>query len=390
MAKMKFTEAKVRDLKHTQKTTWYSHDGEAFPGLHLAVGQQTKTWYLKKRNPTTNKTQTINLGRYPAMSLEMAAERAKTTGAEIHNGTRGSEKMDTLRDAFEYHIRTKRKAGKMGDETERGYRSTMGANMADFMDMRLENITHIALQDHLLTFNPSTANLLRSIIRASYRTAKKQRRSLDNPAEGIELKSVVRRETEVQIDDLPKVWSEIAAMPETRQMAWIVALFTGIRHKSVVTLRWSPDPMGVVGHVDLDNRVIHLPRMKNQLARDIPICEFVTDAFKRQRGKDAVFVFPSDVKEGVPLYSMGRLSEGVGIAHDMRGHFVTAGARCELPAYIIAYLKGDKISADNHQMVAHYLGAVGSHAHVERISEVLRELCGIEPAFTLERIREVT
>ncbi len=167
MAKMKFTESSVRGLKPSMKPSWYSHDGEKYPGLHLMVGQTTKTWYLKKRNPTTGKTQTINLGRYPAMSLELARQKAVEIGSEIHNGTRGSEDISTLRDAFEYHIRTKRDADKMGDETERGYRSTMGKNMADFMDMRLENITHMALQDHLSSIarkkKVSTANLLRSI-----------------------------------------------------------------------------------------------------------------------------------------------------------------------------------------------------------------------------------
>lgn len=178
--------------------------------------------HLKKRNPTTRKTQTVNLGRFPAMSLELASKRAEQLSAEIHNGTGGGEALDTLRDAFEYHIRTKRAADKLADETERAYRSTMGKNMSDFMGRRLESISHTALQSHLASLTPSTANLLRSIIRAVYRTAKKQRRSLDNPAEGIELKRVERRETELPISDFSKAMNEIRNMKsETKRMAWI-------------------------------------------------------------------------------------------------------------------------------------------------------------------------
>jgi len=384
MAKISFTEARVRDLKQADKITWYSHKGDAYPGLHLAVGQTTKTWYLKKRNPITSKTQTINLGRYPAMSLELAGRRAKEIASEVHNGTRGTTKMETLSDAFEYHCKTKRAAGSLSQGTEKSYRSIM-KNMDDFMGRKLENISHVALQDHLSSMTPATGRLIKAIVSACYRTAKKQRRTLDNPAEGIDLKPVLRRETVVSTKDLSSVWDEIAEIKsETKRMAWIVALFTGIRHKSVVTLRWGKDPMGAAGHVDLDDMTIHLPKMKNRLARTIPISKMVSDALQAQAGKDAVYVFPSDVKEGVPLYSMGRLKSG--ITHDMRGHFATAGGMCELPSYIIAFLKGDKINADNHKMVAHYLGEVGSHAHVERISELIQEKCRMLPASTVAEV----
>lgn len=389
MTKISFTEARVRDLKPSDKIAWYSHKGDAYPGLHLAVGQTVKTWYLKKRNPTTGKTQTVNLGRYPAMSLELAAKRAKDTASEIHNGTRGAVKMETLRDAFEFHCRTKRDADALSADTEKSYRSIM-KRMDDFMDTRLENISHAALQTHLGTMPAATARLIKAIVSASYRAAKRQRRTLDNPAEGIQLKAVRRRDTELPITELHRAWQEIEAIKsETKRMAWVVNVFTGIRHKSIVTLRWTPDPLRERGHVDLDNRLIHLPKMKNRLARDIPICDFVVKALEAQRGKDAVFVFPSDKKEGVPLYSMGRLSEGLGVAHDMRGHFVTAAARCELPSYVIEYLKGDKLSADGAKMVAHYLGSVGSHGHVERISAELRRHCGLLPDSDLAKVSKV-
>ncbi|MDE3027554.1 MAG: integrase family protein, partial [Paracoccaceae bacterium] len=271
MAKINFTEARVRDLKQSDKIAWYSHNGDAYPGLHLAVGQTTKTWYLKKRNPTTGKTQTINLGRYPAMSLELAGRRAKEIAAEVHNGTRGGAKMDTLSDAFEYHCKTKRAAKKLSEDTERSYRSIM-KNMDGFMNRKLENISHVGLQEHLNTLAPATARLIRAIIGASYRAARKQRPMLINPAEGIELESAKKREPITETGDLATVWESILDIrSETRRMAWVVAMFTGIRHKSVVTLRWTPDPAGLAGHVDLVAKTIHLPKMKNRLARTLPI-----------------------------------------------------------------------------------------------------------------------
>jgi len=373
MPQLIFTESRVRDLKQQPKTTWYSHKGDKYPGLFLSVGQTTKTWYLKKRNPATSKTQTINLGRFPAMSLELARERAERLSSEIHNGTRGAVEMITLSDAFEYHVATKRKSGKLAARTERDYRSTM-KNMSDFMKMRLENISHAALQSHLSDLTPANARLCRAIVSASFRAARKQRPTLYNPTEGIELPSATKRETLTEFIDLKRVWDAINKVTETRRMAWIVLMFTGIRSTNVRELRWD--------QVDLDAKTIHLPKMKNQLARTLPISEIVVAAIEKQVGKDAILVFPS-IKEGAPIYHLDTI-EGIVRQHDMRHHFTTAAGRAELPSYIIAFLRGDKMSADSHQMVAHYLGSVGSHAHVEAVSKVMLEQCGIPPASALE------
>ncbi len=388
MPQITFTEAQVRGLRQQPKTTWYTHAGDAYPGLHLAVGQSSKTWYLKKRNPMTGKTMTVNLGRYPAVSLELAANESKKRAAEIHNGTVASaEKMDTLRHAFEYHVSTKLSADKIKASTVRDYRSAM-KNVDAIMDRKLESISHMELQRLLSSLSPPTARLCRAVIGASYRQARKHRPDLNNPAEGIELKAATKREP-ITKGDLSAIWKDMEQLPShTERMAWIVVMLTGIRNSAVAQLRWTRDPKGERGHVELNKRVIHLPRMKNRLSRDIPISSLVVAALTAQKGKDPINVFPSEVRVGVPIHRLRSLPSSR--VHDTRHHYTTACGKRQLPSYIIAFLRGDKINADAHQMVAHYMGDVADGEIVEQVTSTLVDQYGTTPDSALELIQSGT
>jgi len=64
---------------------WYSHKGDRYPGLRVAVTKTAKTWYLSKRDPRTGKTRSIKLGRFPAMTRDMAWQEAEIKAARIDN-----------------------------------------------------------------------------------------------------------------------------------------------------------------------------------------------------------------------------------------------------------------------------------------------------------------
>lgn len=386
MPKMKFSDANVRKVGLADKTTWYSHDGDKYAGLRLCVGKTAKSWYLSKRNPTTGKVQSIQLGRFPGMGIDLASQAAEAQASDIHNGALGDAPMRTLRDAFERHCDVKRGSDKLGAETERAYRSTLKANATDLLDTKLERITHAALQNRVNDLQragkAATARLLKAVIHAAFKQARKQRPSLINPAEGIELRSATKRKTLTRTgDDLTPLLDGIMGVPTLqRRMAWIVMLFTGIRSTNVRTLRWD--------QVDLDAMTVHLPKMKNGEERTLPISDVVVAAFKQVEGLDPILCFPSDKKREVPIYHLDRL-DGIARQHDTRHHFTTAGGQAQLPDYTLAYLRGDKMSAGAHDMVAHYLGAVGSHAHVNAIAEAITGKCGTTSASLIERLSVV-
>jgi hypothetical protein len=90
-------------------------------------------------------------------------------------------------------------------------------------------------------------------------------------------------------------------------------------------------------------------------------------------------VFPADSRTG-HIYSLAALSKVENVdgkrvetkvlrQHDTRRLFTAAGANVLLPDYVVAHLRGDKISSDQQKMVGHYLTRAGTHAHVNAIAE---------------------
>ena len=63
---------KIQAIKPSKSdTVFYRHDGDAFRGLRLAVGTQTKTWIVSKR--INGKVRSITVGRWPEIATGDAA-----------------------------------------------------------------------------------------------------------------------------------------------------------------------------------------------------------------------------------------------------------------------------------------------------------------------------
>ena len=79
---------KIEALKNPDTgTTFFSHKGDPFPGLRLAVGARKKTWVLSKRVGASVKL--ITLGHWPdlpsgneAWKIAESKLRERTTGVD--------------------------------------------------------------------------------------------------------------------------------------------------------------------------------------------------------------------------------------------------------------------------------------------------------------------
>lgn len=85
MPKKHFTETNLTAIPHGA-TTWYSHDGDKYAGLRLCVTQTAKTWYVSKWDIEAQKTRAINIGRFPAYSLDAAWKKAQAEIGKIDRG----------------------------------------------------------------------------------------------------------------------------------------------------------------------------------------------------------------------------------------------------------------------------------------------------------------
>lgn len=354
-------------------TTFYSHSGDSFPGLRLAVGARKKTWVLSKR--IGGSVRSITLGHWPDLPTGADAWKiAEGKLAEIATGTDAvSTRIETLGDAFDAHCRESRADGTLKESTEVNYQMQVKNHLRTIFDMPLERVSFDVMNDLLTKLKAegkkSTAQHCATLLKMAFRRACQSRETLPNRALGLKVKGVERKTPKILFDESkgnPALRLILAVPGIMHRTAWLTMLFTGMRSSSVITLDWE--------QVDLDAKTISLHQMKNGLDRTFPISDelaSVLSSLPHRKG----WLFPADSTTG-HIYSQAALCDGdkkVLRQHDTRRLFTAAGANVLLPDYVVAHLRGDKITSDQQKMVGHYLTSVGTHAHVNAIAaEILR------------------
>ena len=156
----------------------------------------------------------------------------------------------------------------------------------------------------------------------------------------------------------------------------------GIRSDNVRSLTWD--------QIDLQNKSIHLTKMKNGLARTLPVADVVIDVLKQIRAGDSEYVFPGSGKDGYIgdtrelRAEVGGESVRIIEPHDCRRHFMQAAAEAFLPEYVAHFLRGDKKGGKDNDMLMKYLKRMGNRRAVDEIEKVYFERIKEIPSFDLE------
>lgn len=102
-----FTKATIIDLPHPEKSTaWYYDDKTK--GLMLAVGTQSKTFYLYRK--VKGRPERIKIGAWPDLSVEQARKKALELNAVIAQGlnpadqNRSAKSEMTFADFFQEYL----------------------------------------------------------------------------------------------------------------------------------------------------------------------------------------------------------------------------------------------------------------------------------------------
>lgn len=374
---------KIQSIKpSTCDTTFYRHDGDAFKGLRLAVGAQTKTWVMSKR--IDGKVRSITVGRWPEIATgEAAMDIAKDKIAALEAGTdAAATQVVTLMDAFESHIA--RSSAK--PETKDNYRLQIKNHLADLFEKPVERITLPMLENAIKGKTPSTALHLAQIIRMAFRRASTLRRCFDVSAD---LRIMERHKPASHVLFDPKeTWPALDLILAKRSLihrtAWLTMLFTGFRSLNTRTLTWD--------QVDFERKTITLNEMKNGLSRTFPVADVLIEALSRLPHRDG-YVFPAESRTGhihqlmafkEPI-AQGTQSEDIKVLrqHDCRRLFTTAARRTRLPEYIINELRGD--TPKSVQDV--YDQGSANHEDVNKIADRIIMECGLAPSLVVERIK---
>lgn len=365
----------------------YRHDGDRFPGLYLNVGKTKNTWYIKRK--VEGKTKSIKIGGFPAMDAATAFKQGDTkTGVAKSN-------IITVRDGWTFWCDTSQAQGGMSDDHRHRMTRQLEMHAKGIMDSNVADVTsadvQAVLNDLMAEGKNATARAVRIGIGNAFNFA-----DVVNPVAQKKTRVAKSEEKRAQWelvadahdrdpDDWSVMWEAIKAKRENNVIigtAWVVMFFTGIRSDNVRSLTWD--------QVDLQNKSIHLTKMKNGLARTLPVANAVIEALQQIRAGDSEFVFPGTGKDGYIGDTRELRAEinekdlRVIEPHDCRRHFMQAAAEAFLPEYVAHFLRGDKKGGKDNDMLMKYLKRMGNRRAVDEIEKVYFERIKEVPDFNLE------
>jgi integrase len=375
---------KKNDLLLRAAPGMYRHKGDAFPGLYLNVGKTKSTWYIKRR--VNGKTKSIKVGAFPALNATKAFKQGDTK-----TGVAKSD-IQTVRDGWTFWCDTSQAQGGMSDDHRHRMSRQLEMHAKEIMESNVADVTSADVQAVLNRLmadgKKATARAVRIGIGNSFNFA-----PVVNPVAQKKTRVAKSEETEAQwtaaanahdldADDWSVIWEAIMARREKNVIigtAVAVMFLTGIRSENVCSLSWD--------QVDLQNKTIHLTKMKNKLARTLPVMDTVIDMLKEIRGSGSEWVFPASSATGYITDPKGTFAQindedvRVFLPHDGRRHFMQASAEAFLPDYVAHFLRGDKKAGEGSDMLMKYLKRMGNRRAVEDIEKVYFERIKVEPSF---------
>lgn len=253
------------------------------PGFFVLIGKRRKTFMAQGefwRDGVREFTVQVKLGDFGEMTTRQARGKAKAALGSIAKGQRPGEDPKiksgsiTLRLAWERYrdAHMKRKGRHSG--TIEGYRDHMERLFKDWLDnplARLGRQPHLVVERHEKISKengPYIANGSMRSLRAVYNHARKSNTDLPavNPVSAIDWNKEHRRNTGMGPNDISGWLKELYAMDNPlRREFHLFTLFSGSRPTALKKIR--------LEHVDLRQRIIHIPRPKGgeEKAFDIPL-----------------------------------------------------------------------------------------------------------------------
>jgi integrase len=276
----KLTETFVRGLPQATSGTRKFWDSEV-KGLGLFVGQRAKTWYFQK--DVGGQTKRILVGRYPAISAQVARQTALGYALEWGRGTGKRIAFDapTLTEAMESYLARPR----LRSEAHRaGIRRQFELYLKDWMRLPLDEITKaMVVQRHAsLARTPSAANHLLRYFRTVWNHARRTHDLPESPTIAIEWFD--ERPGGETIDDIVAWRRDVDGLQNPIHAAYYeLLLFTGLRKTEALTLEWK----------NIHEDRLHLPMTKNGRSFDLPILQLHHEILAPVRGLHRKWVFPS-------------------------------------------------------------------------------------------------
>lgn len=386
MPNLRFTRRAIDEIPHPDSGQVFYRD-TLLTGFGLRVGTKSKVYYVEGQ--VNRRTRRVTIGRADVFAPEVARKKALALLAEMADGhdPNAEKKKEvatkiTLADAFDSFFAAR---PNLSPNTVPNYTRTAELYLKAWRKKPINEITRqMALKRHQelsAEVGKTTANNAMRHLRSVYNFAAATHD--DFPPNPVQILTQARawhreqrRQTLVTAQDLPLWWQAVMAEPEHSRDFLLMALFTGMRRGELMALRWE--------NVDLNARLLHLPKTKNGDPLHLPLSGFLTDLLterKKQAG-DSPWVFPGTGKGGHLVETkkfLLRVSAGSGVGftlHDLRRTFITIAESLDVPYYALKRLLNHRANGD---VTGGYIviNAERLRAPVEQVAQKILELANV-------------
>lgn len=305
--------------------------------FQLAVGKRKRTFYAIAYLNGHNVRK--KLGEWPYVKARAARSFADEFLGDISRGIDPRRtKAGTLEEVLNRYIESRMHASRntLSENTASQYRRALNNHCHRWMD---RDVTSITLEDvkalhHRLRDKPYMANQIVRAIRALFADAG---HSMKFPKGFF----YPERARENRIDDLSEFFARVEQIDNpSRRAFWYLGCYTGIRRDTVLSLRWE--------QIDLDAGTVHLPKMKNGLARTLPLSKQAVQVCVAQQGLSDEWLLPSLKGNGHLVEARDDVLQKIR-PHDTRRVFTEACGSILLPDYAVDYLRGDTMKTTTHK-----------------------------------------
>lgn len=292
-AKSKTTVYRIRDISGDPELKGF--------GVTIAPAG-SKTFFVGYTSPATSKRRQINLGRYPAVSLKDARQKARDIRASISIGKDPAETVVdtldiTLGAGLELYARAKLDYQRSGKTTERDLRR----DFASLLELPAKTITTqmaASIIDSKARTAPTMANRLLGYSNPWFRWMKARGYIDRNPLENIEKPSKeAARERFLTPDELCAVWNKAPELGYPFGPFVQLLLLTGIRRNELAGMRRD--------ELNFEEKLWRIPaaRAKNAAAINIPLSEMAVSILNDIQDVGSPYVFTTTRKSPVSGFS---------------------------------------------------------------------------------------
>ena len=292
MAKLRFTERRIRDLSPGEKDriVW----DEAQTGLGLRIGRTGTKAFTFQRDFRGGKTLRMPIGKWPDWTVESARKRAREIIQMMDSGIdpRADERRAaslgiTLGEAIKIHVaRMRRKQARprsielLENEMDTHLSDLMRRPLAD-LDADLIRRRHLRMTEKRGKIGgPTVANRVVRHISAVYNSARRIHRELpaELPTVTVEPNKLRGKTEPIPFERLPAWRAAVGDFKSETRRDWLLCLlYTSLRRRDGASIKWSD--------IDLSSAILHRPNPKGgeDRAFEIPLPTQVLEIFSRRR-----------------------------------------------------------------------------------------------------------